>query len=108
MDVKRQLLLEVINGPLDGALITLEEETEWSRAGAGPLTFPWDDELGHPQARLKPEEEDWSLETFESAHGTYRINRDERVKGNIKLEMDDVIQASKTWLLVRGYKTLPK
>jgi hypothetical protein len=96
-----KLTLEVLSGPLDGAALTLEAETEWSKAGQGPLAFPWDDELGAPQARFRPTTDGWSLEGIKSPHGTYRVNREERVATPISLAKDDLLKASNTWLLVR-------
>jgi hypothetical protein len=97
----RSLTLEILSGPLDGAAITLKEEAEWSRAGDGPLAFPWDDELGEPQACFQVDEAGWSLEGYKSPHGTYRINQGERVStGKIQLAKGDLLKASATWLLV--------
>ena len=102
MSEERSLTLEVLSGPLDGTLITLEAEAEWSRAGEGPLAFPWDAELGTPQARFTIEEGHWHLEGLDAPHGTYRVNREERLAGNkVQLESGDILKASNTWLLVR-------
>ena len=98
----RSLTLEVLSGPLDGAPIILEAEAEWSRTGEGLLAFPWDVELGTPQARFTVEEDHWYLEGLDSPHGTYRINREERLTGEkVQLEGGDILKASQTWLLVR-------
>ena len=98
----RSLTLEVLSGPLDGAIIPLEAETDWSRAGDGLLSFPWDAELGEPQARFTFGEGHWHLEGLEAPHGTYRINREERLTGKtVQLEGGDILKASGTWLLVR-------
>jgi hypothetical protein len=106
MNESRTLKLEVLSGPLDGTLIALETDAEWSRAGDGetPLTFPWDTELGAPQARLTfdAEEGRWYLEGLDAPHGTYRVNREERLTGKkVQLKGGDIIKASQTWLLVR-------
>ena len=102
MSAEHALALEVLNGPLDGAIITLTTESEWSRVGEGPLVFPWDKELGSPQARFAPGEEGWQLQGIRSAHGTYRINSNERiVEGQLQLAQGDVLKASQTWLQVR-------
>jgi len=105
MSEGRQLTLEILSGPLDGATITLEAEMEWSRAGQGYLTFPWDTELGEPQARFTVEGKSrWYLEGLDAPHGTYRVNREERLGGDRKkaqLEGGDILKASNTWLLVR-------
>ncbi len=102
MSQERKLVLEILNGPLDGAVITLTAAAEWTTAGAGPLAFPWDGELGKPQARLVPDESGWSLEGVRSPHGTYRVNREERItKGTLQLAGGDILRGSNTWLLVR-------
>ena len=98
----RSLTLEVLSGPLDGTLITLESDTEWSRVGKALLTFPWDTELGDPQARFTIGEGHWHLEGLDAPHGTYRVNREERLAGKkVQLESGDILKASNTWLLVR-------
>jgi len=68
--------LEVLSGPLDGRIITLEGETHWDAEGDGPLSFPWDTELGDPQARFFCEEGEWWLEGYDAPHGTYRLTRE--------------------------------
>jgi hypothetical protein len=101
MSEGRALELEVMSGPLDGHVVSLQADAEWTAAENGPLTFPWDDELGKPQARLTRDEQGWSLESIKSRHGTHRVNRDETVQGRIRLETGDVLKASCTWLIVR-------
>ena len=102
MAAEHPLTLEVLSGPLDGSIIVLETTTEWSRDGDGPLAFPWDAELGVPQARFILEQGRWYLEGLEAAHGTYRVNREERLTGRkVVLEREDILKASRTWLLVR-------
>jgi hypothetical protein len=41
------------------------------------------------------------LEGYPARHGTYRVNRDERVEEKVRLEAGDILKASNTWLLVR-------
>lgn len=95
------LVLEILSGPLDGAPITLETEAEWSRTGETPLGFPWDAELGQPQARFTVEDDGWYLEGLDAPHGTYRVNREERVTGKkVQLKGGDILKASQTWLLI--------
>ena len=101
MSETRQLKLEVLSGPLDGHVILLDEAVEWGRAGEGPLSFPWDAELGEPQARFTVDEEGWWLEGLEAPHGTYRINREEKVREKVRLAQGDLLKASGTWLGVR-------
>ncbi len=102
MSEKRELELEVLSGPLDGRLVTLTKETEWSRAGEGDLSFPWDEELGEPQARFVVDKEGWWLEGLEAQRGTYRVKREEKVGEKVRLERKDLLKASRTWLAVRG------
>ncbi len=96
-----KLILEVLTGPLDGATRDLDAEAEWSRAGTGPLSFPWDAELGTPQAHFRPTQDGWSLEGVKAPHGTYRVNREERVTTPVPLAAGDILKASNTWPLVR-------
>ncbi|GEM_PF-1241147 len=95
------LTLEILSGPLDGITLILTGETEWTRAGIGPLSFPWDAELGTPQAHVKPDAEGWTLTGVQSPHGTYRLNAEERITTEtLRLTEGDIFKASDTWLLV--------
>lgn len=100
MSKKPKLVLEILSGPLDGLTIHLEENTEWSRIGEGPLIFPWDDELGEPQARFTVEEGGWWLESLDAPHGTYYLKHGEKIKEKVQLEPSDILIASNTWLLI--------
>lgn len=97
---KGQLALEILSGPLDGHKVILEGETNWSKKGEGPLIFPWDTELGEPQARFFKDGTEWSLEGFQSKHGTYCLNRQEKIEKQVKLMQGDMLKASETWLIV--------
>lgn len=106
MSETRSLILEILSGPLDGATISLTSDTAWGRTGTSPLTFPWDAELGVPQARFSIEREGkkgrWQLEGLDAPHGTYRVNREERLtRQTVPLARGDILRASQTWLLVR-------
>lgn len=95
------LQLEILSGPLDGHIITVQEATEWSRLGESSFSFPWDTELGNPQARFYAEEGNWWLAAAqETPHGTYCANRVGRIEGKFQLQVGDVLKASKTWLRV--------
>lgn len=99
MNQKPILTLEILSGPLDGATLTLTDETEWTRAGTELLAFPWDAELGTPQARLKPDAEGWTLTGVQSLHGTYCIHTQERlITETVRLVEGDILKASDTWL----------
>jgi len=94
--------LEVLSGPLDGRIITLEGETRWDAQGDGPLSFPWDTELGDPQARFFCKEGEWWLEGFKASHGMYRLSGEgERVSQAVRVTEGDLLKAGQTWLLVR-------
>jgi len=97
---KKSLILEILSGPLDGHQLTLKKDAKWSQKGKGPLIFPWDDELGEPQARLILEGDDWLIEGLKVRHGTYCLNRQEKIDEKVKLEKGDILKASDTWLLV--------
>jgi hypothetical protein len=101
MSKERPLMIEVLSGPLDGATITLEADAAWSRAGKGPLIFPWDIELGQPQAHFTVEEDGWWLEGLNAPHGTYRLNGEERIREKVRLKSGDILKASSTWLLIQ-------
>ena len=101
MSQTKPLILEVLSGPLDGAIIELVAETAWTKAPGSPLSFPWDEELGEPQATLTPETDGWILTTIRSPHNTYRLNTKERLTDKIVLSGDDILKASQTWLLVK-------
>ena len=103
MSAGHRLILEVLSGPLDGTLLTLTAGADWSRGGEGPLAFPWDTELGEPQARFSVDDEGWGLEGLDAPHGTYRVNQRERVEARVPLAAGDLLKASGTWLLVRQF-----
>ncbi|MFZ2422455.1 MAG: hypothetical protein WA029_15090 [Anaerolineae bacterium] len=98
---KPALQIEVLNGPLDGANVVLSQETEWTGADQGQLSFPWDKELGQPQARFRLEADGWTLEGYKAPHGTYRLNKAEKIAGPTAIAAGDLLKASGTWLLVQ-------
>jgi hypothetical protein len=93
-----KLILEVLNGPIDGHIVTLEAETNWSKEGEGVLAFPWDTELGTPQARFYKEGNSWFIEGCQASHGTY--HNMEPVETKVPLRQEDMLKASDTWLMV--------
>jgi hypothetical protein len=97
---ENKLQLEILTGPLDGTIVALDSDAEWSCIGEGPLIFPWDEELGEPQALFSRGEDGWQLEAVPSPHGTYRLNQGERVDDKVVLEDGDILKASHTWLFV--------
>jgi len=80
-------------------MVSLERETPWSKTGDGPLTFPWDAELGDPQARFYRDGDNWSLEGIKAKHRTY-CNGKECVNKKVTLAKGDILKASVTWLVV--------
>jgi hypothetical protein len=96
------IVLEVLSGPLDGERIELREAAEWSRIGKGPLVFPWDVELGAPQARVVPGPEGWTLEPIALLQSISLITRDEKVSGPVLLVEGDVLRAATCWLRVEA------
>jgi len=100
-----KLTLEILCGPLDGYVVTLENETVISRSGEGPLVFPWDTELGEPQALIFPEANDWFIQTKVGIHRTYLSktpNNFEKVEDKRLLSPGNIIKASTECFLVRG------
>lgn len=93
--------LEILAGPLDGCIISLEAETEWTRKAGGLLSFPWDEELGEPQAHFKPVEDGWKLEGTNAKRGTHILRKDEEDHLPVILQPGDIIKASSTWLYVK-------
>jgi hypothetical protein len=96
-----KLSLEVLNGPLDGYVATIENETVWGSNAESPLGFPWDKELGERQARFFFEEEHWWIEDCNAPHGTYFLNPQERIEVKTQLKQGHLLKASDTWLLIR-------
>jgi hypothetical protein len=95
-----KLSLEILNGPLDGHVETLESETDWSKEGEGSLSFPWDEELGTPQARFFVEDGKWWLKVSSTRRST-RHNM-EPIEDKAPLGEGDLLKAANTWLLVNG------
>lgn len=100
---KLTLTIEILTSPLDGHLITLEDEAIWGAHQAGPLAFPWDTELHERQARLFTQDGHWQVEGYPARHGTYRLseNQQERVEASVQLETGDYLKASDIWLLIK-------
>ena len=102
MSEQPKLTLEILSGPLDGHIVTLETSTEWTRAPGNLLSFPWDDELGQPQAHFALEEGGWQLEGAKDARrGTHILRQEGEDSLPALLESGDILKASSTWLLVR-------
>ena len=49
---RKKLVLEILAGRLDGHIIMLDSDSEWTQAPGGKVAFPWDAELGKPQCRF--------------------------------------------------------
>ena len=97
-----KLLLEVLTGPLDGAHLRLEAETEWTRQPGSLLSFPWDADLDEPQARFIPGEDGWSLQPSGAKRGTHLFRPDAEDSLPAVLQTDDMLKASSTWLKVHA------
>ena len=93
------LTLEILSGPLDGQVVTLTTATEWSRRGAGPLSFPWDEELGTPQARFTFTDDAWWLEPVAGARSTRHNGK--QIDAKVALAVEDILKAANTWLQVK-------
>ncbi len=97
-----RIVLECLSGPLDGYQIILEDDTIWGKAGPEPMQFPWDTELEDNQARFLCEGGSWWLESSHNRrHGTYRLTTKERIENRIRLDINDILKASDTYLLVK-------
>jgi hypothetical protein len=97
------LTLEVLSGPLDGQIITLESETDWGAAGTGALSFPWDSALGAPQARLLRAGEQWHIRGYAATRRTHHLRQGEDTivtHQPVPLAAGDILVASATWLRV--------
>ncbi len=104
MSDHEKLELEVLSGPLDGQRISLFEDAEWTCQGTGLLSFPWDTQLGQPQARFMHTPQGWVMEVMPSSHGIHiRFNqKTSRLNGGrIKLHPGMILKAACSWLLVR-------
>lgn len=97
------LTLDILSGPLDGHLIVLEDETEWCTTGTGALSFPWDNGLGTPQARIFPKDDQWYIAGYAGKRRTHhqRDGTDTIVTHEpLPLAPGDILHASVTWLQV--------
>ena len=101
------LKLEVLSGPLDGAHLTLTAETDWTRQPGSPLSFPWDTELGQPQARFVPGEQGGRLEPLQAQRGTHLLRPGAEDDLPATLQAGDVLKASSTWLRVCAAEESP-
>jgi len=97
----KKLTLEVLSGPLDGYIVILESDSEWTRAPGGKIAFPWDEELGKPQSRFLLEQGQWLIEPFNSIHNTYILSRDTKILEKTALQLGDMLKASKTWMMIK-------
>lgn len=101
MNQGKKVEIEVLTGPLDGHVIELTEQTEWTRSVGSLLSFPWDHELGQPQSRFFVEDDQWVVEPADSPHGTYIVNQEKRLAEKTILQKGDLLKASRTWMIVK-------
>ncbi len=104
MNKNNKIEIEILNGPLDGFIIVIESDAEWTRLAGGLLAFPWDDELGQPQSRILFEEDKWLIEPISSAHGTYIFSREIKLSDKTVLQKGDILKASRTWILIKSFE----
>jgi hypothetical protein len=102
MNEKPKLELEVLSGPLDGQTITIQSDSDWTRIPGSPLSFPWDDELGEPQARFVLLDEGWQLQPAETRRGTHLLRPDTEDRLPVTLQSGDILKASGTWLKIHA------
>lgn len=102
--MSEKLELEILTGPLDGVRVQIEAETAWTRQPDSPLSFPWDSELGEPQARFVPGEKGWQIEPVSAKRGTHLLRHDAEDRLPAVLQVDDVLKAGDTWLRVCAVK----
>jgi hypothetical protein len=96
----RRLEVEPWTGPLDGAVMVLDADTDWGRGGTGPLAFPWDEDLDDPQARFSRDAAGWTVESRSSRRRTHLVSQATVLETRRVLEPGDVLAASRTWLRV--------
>jgi hypothetical protein len=101
MNEKNALIIEVLSGPLDGTVLEIKTEVTWTKMPGSSLSFPWDTELGEPQAVITPSENGWFLIPKSLPKAVYRINSKEIIKKKSVLLDGDVLKAGSTWLLVK-------
>jgi hypothetical protein len=102
MTTSAQLTLEILSGPLDGCIISLDSSADWTSEPGSPLSFPWDEELDAPQAQLKPDRDGWTLHpTPATRRNTHLLRPDSEARLPAALQPGDILKAGNTWLLVR-------
>lgn len=103
------LIIEFINGPFDGYRVVLSHDTEWVKEGDSPLAFPWDNDLGMPQARFYQKDGEWFIDNMpNNIHGTYcldnnNIQKSTKIQEKFLLGAGMVLRASKTWLRIGNF-----
>ncbi len=99
------LEIEIISGPQDGTIIILTEEdhtTLWTKDIGSKLSFPWDTELGSPQAIIRHKGDEWEIEAYDSPHGLYVMNGDGKLLGIKKIKKGQIYRANYTWLKMKN------
>ena len=102
MSKHSKLELEILTGPLDGHIVLLDTETEWTRQVGSQLSFPWDEELGEPQARFSLIASGWQLERANAKRGTHVLRQDVEESLPAVLVAGDIVKASNTWMCVKS------
>ena len=103
-----RLDLEFVNGPLDGHCVSLCSSTDWGLEDNGPLSCPWHEELGAPQAQFFPRMSQgqtvWCVEAFPALHQTFLLRLGLGVPHLLSeittLRVGDVVMANEIFLRV--------
>ncbi len=97
---KPKLSLQILNGPLDGQEVILIKETSWTKSGSDELSFPWEEELGTPQAKFFSQDGKWYIEGHEASHGTYCLNQKVKILEKMQVKKGDLLVANKIFLKI--------
>lgn len=95
-----KIRLEILSGPLDGHIVSLEKDTYLTRLPGDLLSFPWDEELGKPQSHFIVNESGWQLDPIRSKHNTIVLRSGKKVLLPTKLQVGDIIKSCTTFLMV--------
>jgi hypothetical protein len=102
MTTSALLTLEILSGPLDGCIVSLDSSADWTRGAGSPLSFPWDDELDAPQAQIKLGRNGWTLHPAPATRrNTHLLRPGSKPRLPATLQPGDLLKAGNTWLRVQ-------